>query len=106
MTGLSFEQLHELSSGRLGVTDAPCRLCEPDRRSPVNRLRKSFRIWSETASFLTYRCARCEIDGYAFDGSTRAYDPVAIERARAKAKERQHLEDIESLKKSRWLWSG
>jgi hypothetical protein len=105
MTDLSFEQLRDLSSGRLGVTDAPCPLCGPERRSPANRFRKTLRIWGETASFLTYRCARCEIEGYAHDGSARGADPAAIERARAKAKERQRLEDIESLKKSRWLWS-
>jgi hypothetical protein len=105
MTGLSFQQLRDFSGGRVGVTDEPCPLCGPERRSPANQRRKVFRLWCDDPNFITYRCARCEIEGYAFDGSTRTYDPAAIERARAKAKERQRVEDGESVKKSRWLWS-
>jgi hypothetical protein len=65
MTGLSFDQLRDLSHGRLGVTDAPCPLCGPDRRSPVNQRRKVLRIWCDDPNFLTYHCPRCPTNGYA-----------------------------------------
>jgi hypothetical protein len=107
MTDLSFEQLRDLSGGRLGITDAPCPVCGPERHSAVNQRRKVFRVWYDTASFLTYRCARCEVEGYAYDGSAvgQRPDPTAIERAKAKAKERQRIEAADSLRKSGWLWS-
>ncbi len=105
MSNLSFEQLSDLRHGRFGITDVPCPLCGPDRRSPGNQRRKVLRLWCDDPNFITYRCARCEIDGYAHDGSTRAYDPAAMERVWAKARECRRLEDVESLKKSRWLWS-
>jgi hypothetical protein len=105
MDALSFGQLWDLTRGRYGVTDVPCPLCGPDRRSPGNQRRKVLRLWCDDPNFISYRCARCDIEGYAHDGSTRASDSAVIEQAKAKAKERRRLEDIESLRKSRWLWS-
>jgi hypothetical protein len=107
MQSISFEQLYSVTGGRLGVTDAPCPVCGPERRSPVNQRRKVLRVWCDSASFLTYRCARCEIEGYAHEGASEADRPdsAAIEQAKAKAKERQRIEAINSLKKSQWLWS-
>src|SRR5260221_5311134 len=105
LTVISFERLHNITGGKTGVTDAPCPICGLDRRSAANRQRKVFRMWCDSPSFISYRCARCEICGYVHDGSTRAPDPDAIERAKAKAKEQQRIEAIDSLKTSQWLWA-
>jgi Toprim domain len=104
---ISFKQIIDITGGGLGVIDAPCPVCGPDRRSALNQSRKVFRVWCDTARFLTYRCARCEIEGYACDSGAGDHrpDPVAIEQAKAKARERQRLEAIDSQRKSRWLWS-
>src|SRR6266576_3049965 len=65
MSSLSFDQLWNLTRGKYGVTDAPCPLCGPDRRSPINQQRKVLRIWCDDPSFLTYHCPRCPVNGYA-----------------------------------------
>src|SRR3954447_22182070 len=107
MSNLKFEQLRDITGGKIGVVDAACPECGPQRRTTINQRRKVLRVWCDTASFLTYRCARCEIEGHAYDGSavTQRFDPAVLERAKAKAKERQRIEKIESVRKSRWLWN-
>lgn len=102
-----FDQLNELRRGHLGVVDVPCPVCGPDRRSPVNQRRPVLRVWCDSASFLTYHCARCEIEGFAHDGASEGQrpDPAVIEQAKAKAKERQRIEAADSLRNSQWLWS-
>jgi hypothetical protein len=102
---ISFDRLHELRRGRFGMVDAPCPLCGPERRSAINRQRKVLRIWCDDPSFATFKCKRCEIEGYAVDRSTERADPAVIAKARAKAQERQCIEAADSLKKARWLWS-
>jgi Toprim domain len=85
MTGLSFEQLRDLSGGRLGVTDAPCPLCGPDRRSSVNQRRKVLRIWCDDPSFLTYHCPRCPMNGYAAANGDKPSRISTTEREKIRA---------------------
>jgi hypothetical protein len=107
MNILSFEQLRHIAGDRLGVSDVACPLCGPERRSAANQRRDVLRLWCDSPGFITYRCARCEIEGYACDSAGAQWkpDPVAIERAKATASERQRLEAAESLRKSQWLWA-
>ena len=70
MTVISFEQLYSATQGHLGVVDAICPVCGPDRRSPINRSRKVLRLWCDGPGFISYRCARCEIKGYVLHNAS------------------------------------
>ena len=41
---LSYDDLIDLAGHRT-ITDVPCPLCGPGRRSPANRKRKVLRVW-------------------------------------------------------------
>lgn len=106
---LSFDELTALAGGRVGVLDAPCPQCGPDRRSPHNRVRKVLRVWREQASFATYSCARCGISGWASDGQhvERQCDPAikAMQaRARAAAEAHQAERRAKQAATAQWLW--
>lgn len=58
--------LRVLTMGAIGITDIPCPICGPGCRSPSNRTRKVFRVWDDGV-LITYRCARCDISGWAKD---------------------------------------
>ena len=103
---LNLADIGELSGGKIGRFDVSCPTCGPTCLSAVNQRRRVLRIWHLEPSFATFKCARCEIEGYAHDRTVARADPSAIERARDEAKERQRLEDLESLKKARWLWAS
>ena len=87
MSTLSFNQLWDLTRGRLGVVDVPCPVCGPDRRSQINRQRKVLRIWSDDPSFMTYHCPRCPMDGYAAangeSSPARTISPIEREKIKA-----------------------
>ena len=61
---LSYDDLTDLAGHRT-ITDVPCPLCGPGRRSPANRKRKVLRIWRTEHGFASYHCARCGEEGYA-----------------------------------------
>jgi hypothetical protein len=61
---LSYDDLTDLAGHRT-ITDVPCPLCGPGRRSPTNRKRKVLRIWRTEHGFSSYYCARCGASGYA-----------------------------------------
>ena len=61
---LSYDDLTDLAGHRT-ITDVPCPLCGPGRRSPANRKRKVLRIWRTEHGFASYCCARCGASGYA-----------------------------------------
>ena len=69
MSNINFDQLDTLRQGHFGVIDVPCPTCGPDRRSAANRRRKVLRLWCDCPNFITYCCARCEVRGYAHDGT-------------------------------------
>ena len=102
---ISLTVLGDLVGGVLGRHDVACPRCGPSCRSPVNRRRRVLRIWYHEPSFASFNCARCGIEGYAVDRAGERAEPNKLEKARAKALERQRIEASESLKKSRWLWS-
>src|SRR6266481_100104 len=108
MTGLSFDQLWDLTRGRLGVTDAPCPICGPDRRSPTNQRRKVLRIWCDDPAFLTYHCPRCPMNGYAAsDAQIKApsrMSPTERERIRAEVAVREAAHAKIQRMKSVGLW--
>src|SRR5437016_1233371 len=62
---ISYPQLLQLTGQHLGEYDVPCPVCGPERRSAVNRRRTVLRVWRITPTFATYRCARCDVQGYA-----------------------------------------
>jgi hypothetical protein len=101
---LSLADIDALNGGRFGQFDVACPTCGPSCSSPVNQRRRVLRIWRSEPDFASFRCARCEIKGYAVDRTTERADPAAIEIARAKARERQRIEAAESQKKARWFW--
>ena len=61
---LSYDDLTDLTGHRT-ITDVPCPLCGPERRSPANRKRKVLRIWRTEHGFTSYYCARCGASVYA-----------------------------------------
>src|SRR5262249_20307265 len=62
---LDLDQLCALTAGKSGIIDAACPLCGPQRRTPINRIRKVLRIWYDGGNFATYSCARCGASGWA-----------------------------------------
>jgi Toprim domain-containing protein len=62
---ITFAQLYELRGGKSGNVDTICPCCSPDRRSSVNRKRPVLRTWMPDDNFITYKCARCDLSGYA-----------------------------------------
>jgi len=75
---LFHSELVQLAGNHMGVQDAPCPRCGPERRSPANRRRKVLRIWRISPSFATYRCARCDAHGYAREDGAPASDPLEL----------------------------
>jgi hypothetical protein len=102
---LNIADIDALIGGTIGRFDVACPLCGPGCSSPRNQRRRVLRIWHLEPDFASFRCARCEIEGYAVDRATERVVPAVIEKAKAKAQERQRIEAAESQKKARWLWS-
>ena len=78
---LSYDDLTDLAGHRT-ITDVPCPLCGPGRRSPANRNRKVLRVWHTKPGFASYCCARCGERGYARADAARIEPrrcPVAVE---------------------------
>ncbi len=46
------------------VSDHPCPSCGPSCRSPLNRQRKTLRVWNDGHGFISWRCARCDTTGW------------------------------------------
>lgn len=69
---LNIEQLRALNGGRSSIGDFACPNCGPDCKSTVNQGRRVLRIWDD-GDFVTYKCARCEISGWAKDGSAQGH---------------------------------
>lgn len=67
---IAFDEIRELVGNRLGVHDVACPDCGPSCKTPANRNRKVLRIWWEEAAFARFRCARCELQGYAREGNS------------------------------------
>jgi hypothetical protein len=106
MTGLSFEQLRDLSGGRLGVTDAPCPLCS-HLRKPANRRLKVFRAYRQAPDFISFHCIHCEAKGWASDRATGEAvrpSPEEIEKIRADIAARDAAHTRARLSTALALW--
>jgi hypothetical protein len=96
--------IFQLAGHRTGVLDVSCPSCGPDRRTAANQRRKVLRLWRVSPSFLTYRCARCDLHGYAREDGAPAPDPVALAKAKAET-QRFAVRTADSKRsKARWLW--
>jgi hypothetical protein len=107
LRSLSFDQLCDLRrDGRSGVTDAPCPLCGPDRRSSINQRRKTLRLWCEDPNFISYHCARCGERGWA-SGSNVVRSSIStsdILSIKAEIDRRNFDEARDRLKVAMSLW--
>src|SRR5687768_17022621 len=93
----SFDALDRLC-GTKAVSDAPCPACGPACKTPVNQRRKVLRIWHD-GDFVTYKCARCEVSGYA-----KAEGSTATSQSRPRpAPDTAPVKDKAEL--ARFLWS-
>jgi hypothetical protein len=72
---ITFTELDELRGGKSGTVDTVCPICSPDRRSPLNRRRPVLRTWMPDDGFITYKCARCELKGFARTETLRIDKP-------------------------------
>jgi hypothetical protein len=105
MNALDLTIIDQLTNGRLGVLDAACPQCGPERRRPINQRKPVLRIWRPEPHFASYNCTRCGLKGHARDDSTASRDTAAIERAKAEAAERDRIGKAERLSKAQWIWS-
>jgi hypothetical protein len=70
---IGFEVLDRLSTGK-AISDAACPVCGPDCKTESNKRRKVLRIWCDDG-FITYKCARCDISGWAKAASDYVSQP-------------------------------
>jgi hypothetical protein len=101
----TLSELTRLCGKRLGVADVACPACGPPRLSAANQRRKVLRLWRVSPTFTSYRCARCDIHGFAREGGASAPDPAALTKAKADA-QRFAAEIAEAKRrKARWIYS-
>jgi hypothetical protein len=100
----TFDDLRALTNGRLGVRDAACPMCGPDRHAPANRTRRVLRIWLVSDHFATFNCMRCLAKGEAHDGSGIRVDRAALQHARQEAAARDREAVGARLQTARSLW--
>jgi hypothetical protein len=93
------------TDGRLGIHDIACVFCGPQRRSGTNQHRKVLRVWRIDPHFATYHCARCCESGYVRDSDAVRPDPVALERARTEAADREANSKAKRIATAQRLWS-
>jgi hypothetical protein len=70
----------------------------------MNQRRKVLRVWRITPTFATYRCARCDLQGYAREDGAAAPDSVELEKAKAEARRLAATTAEAKRRKARWLW--
>ena len=97
MSAIAFDEIDALAlaGGRYGKIDLACPLCGPRCKSPINRKRKTLRIWRDDDDFARFYCARCGAHGYSRDDKATKADPSEYLRRRAEA-ERRDAEDEQS----------
>lgn len=94
---LAWSDLEPFAGAGTGATDAACPVCGPDCRTPSNRNRKVLRIWF-SADFITYKCARCSIAGWA--KSDASASRPRVERPAPK----QEPDRQDRIELARYLW--
>ncbi len=78
------------------VSDHPCPQCGPDCRSPLNRRRKTLRVWNDGQGFISWRCARCDTTGWK-KGTKNDYTAPSRQQPQQPPKPREEL--------ARLLWA-
>jgi hypothetical protein len=101
---ISCTELLQLAGHHLGPHDVPCPVCGPDRRSNINRRRKVLRVWRVTPTFTTYRCARCDVHGFAREDGAPAPVPAELAKAKVEARRFAAMTGEAKRSKARWLW--
>jgi Toprim domain-containing protein len=101
----ALDEIDCLTGGKIGTFDIACPVCGPQRNSHANRIRKVLRMWRITGDFATYRCARCDLHGYACDHAAPKPDIAELAKARMEAKRFGFAAAEERRRKARWLWS-
>src|SRR5271155_644233 len=101
---ITYDTITRLSGQRLGVTDLACPECGPLRRSGANQRRKVLRVWRDSATFITYRCARCDIHGFARDDGSRSLAPAELTKAKVEVQRFAAAAAEAKRAKARWLW--
>jgi hypothetical protein len=102
---VTLDQVDILTGHRIGTFDVACPICGPECRTPANQRRKVLRIWRLATSFASYRCARCEMQGYARDGRAPPADPAEVAKARGEERKFGIEAAEERRRKARWLWN-
>ncbi len=92
---ITFAQLYELRGGKSGKVDTICPYCSPDRRSAINRRRPVLRSWMPDDDFITYKCARCDLRGYAKSDAAA----VSIDTSRRPARSDNDEEQIDEKRR-------
>jgi hypothetical protein len=105
MASFTLTDIDALTNGKLGTFDVACPECGPGRKSPQNRKRPVLRIWRTDASFASFKCARCGLEGFARDGGTSSARPAQIAKAKAGAEARDREAAAEQLRKAKFLWT-
>lgn len=98
---LTFDQILTLGGNALGRHDVACPECGPGKRTKANQTRDVLRIWLKE-DFASFKCARCEIAGYAFADHWR---PAEKSPVRAPAPARDDDTPERQRGKAQWLWS-
>jgi len=101
---LSLNDIDILTGGKIGRFDLPCPICSPEK-SAAGQKRKVMRLWRASSTYATYYCARCELSGYARDGTARRPDAGELVRARLEAQRFTASVAEDRRRKARWLWS-
>lgn len=95
---LTWADLDPLAGSGTGQVDAPCPKCGPDCKTPSNRNRKVLRVWFST-DFITYKCARCSIAGWA-----KASGAAASRVREQKPTTRPAPDRQDRIELARYLW--
>jgi hypothetical protein len=106
-TGLDFQIVDQLVGGKFGTFDVACPLCGPERQSHVNQKRRVFRIWRTDDGFASFRCARCEEEGFVCRENGRADNAPATSKISANRRYLEKKADEAADRqraKARWLW--
>jgi len=101
---IPLSDIDRLTAGRIGIADAPCPICGPDRRAAINRRRRVLRVWRTDPGYATYYCPRCGAHGWARDGSVSRLDCETLARVRAETAARDSETAATRLRLGRHLW--
>lgn len=99
---LIFDQILSLTNNELGRHDVACPECGPEKQKKASQKREVLRIWLKE-DFASFKCARCDLAGYAFAAQSRAsIQPTRLGKF-TQTEENDTPERQRS--KAQWLWS-